>query len=138
MPDREKVIDALTACARGDITCKLSGCPYWGEYDDCIGKMARDALELLKGQEPRVLTLEEVMALPNGEEDEAVVVREFRLPIGKVWNGETVCRWMGARDVQNAADWVYGFFHKSEYGHNWRCWTAMPTKVQREAVKWNA
>ena len=52
MLNREKVIGALTACARGNITCKQSGCPYWGEYDDCIGKMARDALELLKEQEP--------------------------------------------------------------------------------------
>lgn len=93
--------------------------------------------DLLKEQEPRVLTLDEVMALPNGEEDEAVVVREFWLPIGDVWNGKTVCTWMGARDVQNVADWVYGFFHKSEYGHNWRCWTAMPTKAQREAAKWD-
>lgn len=95
------------------------------------------AIELLKEYEPRVLTLDEVMALPNGEEDEAVVVREFWLPIGDVWNGKTVCTWMGARDVQNVADWVYGFFHKSEYGHNWRCWTAMPTKAQREAAKWD-
>ena len=52
MLNREKVIGALTACAKGNITCKQSGCPYWGEYDDCIGKMARDALELLKEQEP--------------------------------------------------------------------------------------
>jgi hypothetical protein len=96
-----------------------------------------DALALLKAQEPRVLTLDEVMALPNGEEDEAVVVREFRFPISKEWNGETVCMWMGVRDVQIVADWVYGFYHKSEYGHNWRCWTAMPTNEQRKAVKWN-
>lgn len=51
MPDREKVIAALTACARGSVTCKQSGCPLWGEEDDCIGKMARDALELLKAQQ---------------------------------------------------------------------------------------
>lgn len=130
MPDREKVINGLEWILN-DI--KENGHYQVDNYEDEI----REALVLLKAHEPRVLMLEEVMALPNGEEDEAVVVREFRLPIGKVWNGETVCIWMGARDVQNAADWVYGFLHKSEYGHNWRCWTAMPTKAQREAAKWN-
>lgn len=129
MPDREKVINGLEWILN-DI--KENGHYQVDNYEDEI----REALVLLKAHGPRVLTLDEVMALPNGEEDEAVVVREFRLPIGKVWNGETVCIWMGVRDVQNVADWVYGFFHKSEYGHNWRCWTAMPTKVQREAVKW--
>lgn len=130
MPDREKVINGLEWILN-DI--KENGHYQVVNYEDEM----REAIALLKEQEPRVLTLDEVMALPNGEEDEAVVVREFRLPIGKVWNGETVCIWMGARDVQNVADWVYGFFHKSEYGHNWRCWTAMPTKARREAAKWN-
>ena len=130
MPDRGKVIKGLEWILN-DI--EENGHYQVDNYEDEI----REALVLLKDQEPRVLTLDEVMALPNGEEDEAVVVREFRLPIGNVGNGETVCIWMGVRDVQNVADWVYGFFHKSEYGHIWRCWTAMPTKVQREAVKWN-
>lgn len=116
------------------IISKIWGCSDYSMEDNMALNMAVNALE---AQEPRVLTLDEVMALPNGEEDEAVVVREFRLPIGMVWNGETVCIWMGVRDVQNVADWAYGFFHKSEYGHNWRCWTAMPTKAQREAAKWD-
>ena len=130
MPDRGKVVKGLEWILN-DI--EENGHYQVDNYEDEI----REALVLLKEQEPRVLMLDEVMALPNGEEDETVVVREFRLPIGNVWNGETVCIWMGARDVQNVADWVYGFFHKSEYEHNWRCWTAMPTKAQREAVKWD-
>lgn len=53
MPDREKVIASLRACARSDATvgCKDAGCTYWDE-DRCASKMALDALELLRWQEP--------------------------------------------------------------------------------------
>lgn len=61
MLNREKVIGALAACARGNITCKQSRCPYWGEYDDCIGKMAKDALELLEAQESIAPIIEQDM-----------------------------------------------------------------------------
>ena len=55
MPDREKVLAALKACAREEVTvtCKKAGCPYWDE-DECTGVMARDALELFEEQQKTI------------------------------------------------------------------------------------
>lgn len=133
MADREKVIASLKACAREDVTvlCGDAGCPYWDE-DNCTGKMARDAMELLKEQEPRVLTWDEVTALQNGEEDEVAVVQEQKVPVGTFDNG-SICQWRGARFVQERDHYYY---NEETYGTTWRCWTALPTRKQRKAVKW--
>ena len=68
MPDLKKAIRALEVCTSGvqsDLDC--TDCPY---HDDCeshpmcpMMEMLKDALALLKEQEPRVLSPEEVEAL---------------------------------------------------------------------------
>lgn len=52
MADREKVLNGLEACAdRTGALCRT--CPYdFVHNENCMGDMARDALELLKEQEP--------------------------------------------------------------------------------------
>lgn len=87
-------------------------------------------------EEPRVLTLYEIQTLPNGDETNAPVVREQRVPV-ETWDNGTICQWCGARFVQETAedDWYYGV---KNYGKTWRCWTALPTTEQREAAKWDA
>ena len=59
MVDREKVLKGLECCAYWH-GCK--GCPYIEDCDRAEGftALARDALALLKVQEPRVMTLEEI------------------------------------------------------------------------------
>ena len=54
MVDREKVIKGLECCTKGDEVqfCRDEGCPYADVPDDCMGDVMRDALELLKAQEP--------------------------------------------------------------------------------------
>lgn len=50
---REKVIKGLSICGGDDPDCQ--NCPYYGEYGDgfgCETIMQRDALSLLKAQEP--------------------------------------------------------------------------------------
>ena len=61
MIDREKVIKGLECCADGD--CKGQECPYhhnlpedWNKFD-CNTELARDALELLKEQEPKQVVM---------------------------------------------------------------------------------
>lgn len=125
MPDRERVIQ---------------------HFEDCIGlkpnskswvfvrvEMLRQALELLKEQEPRVLTLEEVM-----NSDAPVVVDYYDTPL---------CYASFARDV-SSKKWAR-FYTFGEEGfiklliedynerNTWRCWSARPTDEQREAVKWD-
>ena len=59
MPDRDKVIKGLECCGTNR---SCIGCPYVGElfdgcYGTCISYLNRDALELLKEQEVRELTI---------------------------------------------------------------------------------
>ena len=67
MPDREKVIKGLECCTRGDVC--FSDCPYFKEVPmadgRCITAVQADALALLKEQEARVLTLDEVRGKPT-------------------------------------------------------------------------
>lgn len=147
MTDREKVMKGLSLCKWSNAGLYegflpeyevCNKCPYARddfEVDECCAELMRDALELLKAQKPRVLTLEEVMALPNGEETNAPVVREQKVPV-ETWDRGTVCQWCGARFVQETSEdnWYYGV---EDYGKTWRVWTALPTKEQRNEVKWD-
>lgn len=51
MPDREKVLKGLERCYKRDKACIY--CSYHGEC--CTSRLARDALALLKAQEPVLL-----------------------------------------------------------------------------------
>ena len=113
MIDREKVIAALTACARGSVTCKQSGCPLWGEEDDCISKMARDALEMLKRQEPHLVVKEDFV---NAD-------KYGYLPVF-VENRDGDMYWDCITDAA-LGDTVSRF------------WTAKPTDEQRKEMKWD-
>lgn len=142
MPDREKVIFGLKCLTNEDpymsrISCHKKKCPYAEtETDNCAPVIWRDALELLKAQEPRVLTLYEIQTLPNGDETNAPVVTEQRVPIG-TWDGGSICQWRGAAFVQETAE-DHAYYNWDTYGQNWRCWTALPTKKQRTEAKWDA
>ena len=88
------------------------------------------AEELLKDQEARVMTLDEVKAF----DWEYCYLEEERLP-GKEYR--TVCgdyaitciTWpcIASMRIQHGDD---------NYGKKWRCWTAKPTENQRQEVKW--
>lgn len=133
MADREKVIKGLTCCRKGF----CFACPYNDGVDsnvDCKQKWADDCLELLKEQEPRVLTLNEV-------EDKLDDV---------VWMEEPGCENLSANFAVIAAystkyNKVYAYFFSTrkkefeygEYNKTWRCWSAKPSDAERKAVAWN-
>lgn len=110
MADREKIMQWLKTCANG---CE-DGCPY--EYKnlvyrvECKADLMRDALTLLKAQEPRVLTLEEAKKAE-------------------------VC-WLEERGYEPFATLEAGTWNPEKYGKSYRCWNHMPTEEQRKAVKW--
>lgn len=69
MVEREKVIRGLEVCNQYRFFGRdCYGCPYYGEeFSVCnIQDMLDDALSLLKEQEPKVMTQEEVLATPEG------------------------------------------------------------------------
>jgi hypothetical protein len=131
MPVREKVINKVTAIVadmqeevdewkdysdselRGGLTCD---CDWWYKTLQTL----KDALALLKAQEPRVMTLEEYEAwIDTPFTERNPVFHEERTKRGTVtcWVDTVVCT-------------------LREYGKNDRCWTSRPTDEQREATPW--
>ena len=116
----EKVIKGLECCTK-----KLciyidteKECPYiemCDEYfEDCTTALAKDALALLKAQEPRVMTLDEA---------KSAYVMEYR-------SGNM--REVGSALLDLNVDPL-----NAEYGKIYRVWTSRPTDEQRGAVPWN-
>lgn len=91
-----------------------------------------DAIALLKAQEPRVMTLEEVKALPS-ETD--VWLDEFC----SIIVATTIsCTMYGNAYFYGIEHADYGVDYKLiDYGKEWRCWTSRPTEEQWEATPWN-
>lgn len=130
MPDLEKVIIGLEGCL-GIGTC--GGCPYGPEGKDCITALARDALALLKAQEPRVLSWDEAYA----NNRPFVVWCESRYgdevePLAFV-DGEYVnsdCTLYIEMNFANQRDYI------ADRDDGFRFWTAEPTFEQMEATPW--
>ena len=142
---REKVIKAFEFCLMSpsekeiaDDICSHEDCPYYREYNGgkCISAAVSDALALLKAQEPRVMTYDELNKLHADDViwlediDKAEVIPAI------------VC---GAPDYSSVLDAVelcayyrnkYIRAITKDYLERWRCWTSRPTDAQREAVKW--
>ena len=130
MTDREKVSKGLECCGVG-VTMNCSKCPYDSEKLGCFRNLKADALNLLKEQEPRVMTKEEVLSQPEG----AVVWRECHLSNGQYELRPMVCDGKGCcGDFGLSAECKYDF----DCRYYVRYWTNKPTDEQRKAVKWNA
>ena len=122
---REQVIKGLEDCFRYGM-CEKETCPYW-KYADCMEKLQTDALALLKEQEARVLTLEEVL---GGDECWVEYI-----------NGG--CGYCDCYLDDDAKSIVINRILRKDfnvspngYGKVWRCWSVRPTDEQRKAVKW--
>lgn len=132
---REKVIRGLECCYKDEIQ-HCADCPYVESPDDdllvCTGDVIADALELLKAQEPRVMTLEEVEALPYGY----VLIETDK---------KDSLHWVDALLFCKNTNFSFDFITLegrarllgADYNMEWRCWTSRPTDEQREEVKWN-
>lgn len=138
MTDREMVIKGLECCISAR-TC--SECPYIDEYPEvctsgeCIAALMKDAEELLKAQEPRVMTLE-------------TILNEYRdAPLYLEIQGGGYCDWAYWYRKPKRGILTLRWYHEDEawgagvpldeYRKTWRCWTSRPTDEQREAVKWD-
>lgn len=131
MIKREKVIRGLECCIDPNVSC--CECPYYN-YGHCDpDDVRRDALSLLKEQEPRVMTLEEL------------------LDVGRVWESSappylwldknrsiynTISFWCAWRDIYEMIHGRHDKYTDENYGSEWRCWTSRPTDEQRKAVAW--
>ena len=96
----------------------------------CWARTCRDALELLKEQIPRVLTLDEIK---DGE--------SYWFSAGKEFVTRPVICVHREDDAQKpyiTFVWQFGTFslESEDYGKKWQCWSARPTDEQRKAVAW--
>lgn len=138
---REKVIRGLECCILHDPDdkprCEI--CPYDGA---CLNRLKHDVLQLLKEQEPRVLTLEEVIqhySLPLVFPDDFCMQEDYYEDIQPLYfefphdnEDPWIVHWRGHAQVGQYLD-EWG----NTYNMEWRCWTAKPTDEQKKAVKWD-
>ena len=116
MTDRNKVIEGLEYL--------ITAYAFHGDDAECLG----GALELLKEQEPRVLTHDEAIVLPEG----TPVWFEESTDAGQTFISPMICHGNG----------LYGnqFMKVDAKQLHWRgrrIWTAKPDDKQRKAVQWD-
>ena len=92
-----------------------------------MNQTAKDAIELLKAQEPRVLTLEEAL----GGEECWVEYSNGGCGYADCYLSYTA---KGA-DIYRTMQHDFNV-PLANYGKTWRCWTSRPTDEQMKAVKW--
>lgn len=135
MIDLKKVIKGLECCLDDyGIDSNCSECPY-AEKDVgmCMSLegLLEDAFTLLKAQEPRAMTLEEVMALPYGH----VLIETDK---------EGSLRWVDALLFCKNTNFSFDFITLegrarllgAEYNKEWRCWTSRPDEKVRAETAW--
>lgn len=140
MPNQERVLHGLDSCGFHDgipNICEVTECPYRDDKCWCVHELAHDAglliSELLKAQEPRVLSWDEVYA----NNRPFVVWHESRYgdeaePLAFV-DGEYVnseCTLYVEMNFANQRDYM------ADRDDGFRFWTAEPTFEQMEATPW--
>lgn len=128
MSEREKVIRGLELCAYdpdpGQELKEIRSCPECPYYRaGCSPYLIRDALALLREQEARVMTVEEVIHSKDW--------------VWYQWKN-THCGWAIA--VNCDGKWIEWEDSTTDqlckYGEKWRCWTSRPTPEQMRDTKW--
>ena len=139
MPDREKVMRGLNLCSadRGYLSCRE--CPYAIDANGvkrpsstCVMELTSDALDLLKEQEARVMTLKEIR---TGEIETLWIEVEGKPHIFPgIWYRRSKKDGIPAIDITLNTGIVRGTV--VSYGYAWRCWTSRPTEEQRQNTPW--
>lgn len=135
---REKTVQGLACCdgAAVQLGHCPEDCPYLAESeraDKCVEKLHADALVLLKGQEARIMTLEELSADLEGQ---FLWVEAYD---GVMYHMEVLAVHLsasGVTDIDFNLPTCYLELPTKTIGKKWRPWTALPTKEQTEAVEW--
>lgn len=140
---REKVIKGLECCCDvqsgwKDARYVCPACPYTDNGSPCetLSPLMEDALSLLKAQEPRVMTVADIV--DNYVAPEVVWVEarnnkgDIRLVAG-LWNGE----YYNMADDSVMYDLGEEIANNPEgYNTRWRCWTSRPDENKRVETPW--
>lgn len=131
MADREKVIRGLESLWRcvSPVSHTCGDCPYQDNHVECARRVVTDAIALLKEQEPRVMTLEELQAIgaPWDRNTPPYLFVEERSAAGSRWMS-----WGFMRDFVR----LWGTLNAKNYGSKWRVWNLQPTPEQMRETPW--
>lgn len=133
MAELEKLIERLKEIAEYFRGCR-NNASFASKAENHFWELqnaASEAVSLLKAQEPRVMTLEEVEVLPYGY----VLIETDK---------KDSLHWVDALLFCKNTNFSFDFITLegrarllgTDYNMEWRCWTSRPTDEQREAVKW--
>lgn len=148
MTDRDKVITDITSVVAdmqeevdewkdysdselsNGLTCD---CDWWYKALQTL----KDSLALLREQEPRVMTVEELCRARG--KPAWFEARNGRLYTGWVliYDVQTGLGITGTRVGVTEPGHVTIWPNVELYGQKWRCWTGEPTEEQRRATAWN-
>ena len=145
MADREKVIQALGCCSQGakepyTPTIRYCAvCPYPESEIPCTRALARDALELLKAQEARVMTLVELWHMEHKpvyleRKNSRLYITE---PSIVLKTERCYFPFLGDSYILMRENKIHDKYWACDYNKTWRCWTSRPTDEQTEATPWN-
>ena len=133
MIDRNDVIMELETCMTS--SCRGHKPSVYCPFNDDVWNSVHDAVELLKAQEPRVMTSEEVRCAneePMWFESKGTFRgRKGFWVLSKGVSPSYVIRLIPAIGKDDTE------LSLAAYGKVWRCWTSRPTDEQMEAVKWD-
>ena len=143
MDKREKVIKGLEMHASGICNVLTENgkeyCTYWENNDNCMVALLKDALELLKAQEARVITLAELWHMEH--KPVCLERKNSRLYITEpsivLKTERSYIPSLGESYILMRENKIHDKYWACDYNKTWRCWTSSPTDEQREAVKWD-
>ncbi len=133
MTDTEKAISLLQQC--------LDERPYAAVRVSQIMSCIQEAVELLKEQEPKVLTREELKQFderPCWFESHGTYMGQkgFWIIPYMFTCYETMYYVYPLMQTNDRGDCHWSELGLFAYNKAWRCWSSKPTDEQREAVKW--
>ena len=141
--ENEKIIkglDQLYFYLRGQME-DMTGTVYGDRCADWITTVI-DASRALRENEPHLLTVEEVTELGKKEANASAKLLDY-VPVW-IEDTPTVPPQIVVLDKLGDTIWASRigtrcteWYKVNDYGKTWRCWSAKPTKEQREAAKWN-
>lgn len=141
MIDNNKLHDTILDM-EASLSTNLNGYSMWHYGADIHGitrETLKNAIEVLKAQEPRVMTLEELDRL---QEDDVVFV-EIKPVRDLTCVSVELVRFIEktqdpATQIElHTTDSAGLYMTRKTTDPNWRCWTSRPTDEQREGTPWN-
>lgn len=137
MTEREKIVVGLTDSIEilSDFDTQEYTFSERQQLHDSVIAAIQDALELLKAQKPRVMTLEEAQTALHNDDVVWVELKDKMICAGIRMDGTDYFT-MQNNDVLDVTDFDSGEGAEM-YGKEVRCWTSRPDQATREAIPWN-